>query len=85
MPTFIRHVDVAASGGIDRTYLTFMDFLPTLLEVAGNNPVDEQTQWKLFDLEADPGERDNLPSRQPQLTAQLVASLLAYRDGIPAQ
>lgn len=35
VPAFIRHGDVAASGGLDRTYLTYMDILPTLLEVAG--------------------------------------------------
>ena len=37
VPTFIRHGDVAAAGGIDRTYLTFMDILPTLIEVAGQS------------------------------------------------
>lgn len=35
VPAFIRHGDVAAAGGLDRTYLTYMDILPTLLEVAG--------------------------------------------------
>lgn len=35
VPAFIRHGDVAAAGGLERTYLTYMDILPTLLEVAG--------------------------------------------------
>lgn len=37
VPTFIRHGDVAAGGGIDRTFLTYMDVLPTLLEIAGQS------------------------------------------------
>lgn len=37
VPAFIRHGDVAAAGGLDRTYLTFMDILPTLLEIAGQS------------------------------------------------
>lgn len=35
VPAFIRHGDVAAAGGLERTYLAYMDILPTLLEVAG--------------------------------------------------
>jgi len=38
VPAFIRHSDVAAAGGIEQTYLTFMDILPTLVELAGGDP-----------------------------------------------
>ena len=34
VPTFVHYVDVADKGGIDRTYLTLMDLLPTFLEIA---------------------------------------------------
>ena len=136
-PTFIRHGDVAATGGIDRTYLTFMDILPTLLEIAGqsepgttflghevapvrgrsfwglatgrasavrdvgdvvpwitaaqgalvrwpmkvvadSNPLEEPTQWVLFDLEADPGERRDLSGEYPELTAELSGLWLEF-------
>ena len=133
VPTFIRHGDVDAPGGIDRTYLTFMDILPTLLEVAGQSspettfegrevqPVrgrsfwglvtgrliavcdagdavpwmvaakgalvrwpmktvaeggellDEPlVDWELYDLDADPGERQDLADDYPEVTAELA-------------
>ncbi len=133
VPTFIRHGDVAARGGIDRTYLTFIDILPTLLEIAGQ-PSPETTfqgrevqpvrgrsfwglvtgragavrdagdtvpwmtgprgalvrwpmkivaeggelldaplvDWELYDLDADPGERQDLADEYPELTAELA-------------
>ena len=137
VPAFIRHGDVAAAGGLDRTYLTYMDILPTLLEVAGqatpgtsfngrevrpvrgrsfwglvtgragsvhdagesvpwmtanraalvrwpmkvianSNPLEGQTRWELFDLEADPGERRDLFGENPELTAELSELWLEY-------
>lgn len=137
VPAFIRHGDVAAAGGIERTYLTFMDILPTLLESAGlpapgstfegrevqpvrgrsfwglvtgqtgavrdagdtvpwimpargalvrwpmkvvadSNPLEEQTLWELFDLEADPGERRDLSGEHPELTAELSGLWLDF-------
>ena len=137
VPTFIRHGEVAAGGGIDRTFLTYMDILPTLLEIAGqsapgtnfqgrevlpvrgrsfwglvtgrastvldasdtvpwmtrrrgalvrwpmkvvadSNPLDEHTQWDLFDLEADPGERTDLSAEYPDLAAELSELWLEY-------
>ena len=137
VPAFIRHSDVAAAGGIEQTYLTFMDILPTLLESAGlpapgttfegrevqpvrgrsfwglvtgqtgdvrnagdtvpwimpirgalvrwpmkvvadSNPLDEPTQWELFDLEADPGERRDLSGEYPELTAELSGLWLEF-------
>ena len=144
VPTFIRHGHVAATGGIDRTYLTFMDILPTLLEIAGqaapgtnfqgrevlpvrgrsfwglvtgsgsavrdagdavpwitpalgalvrwpmkivapDNPLDEQTRWELYDLEADPGERRNLAGDIPGLTAELSGLWLQFGRQASAQ
>ena len=137
VPAFIRHGDVAARGGIERTYLTFMDILPTLLELAGlpapgttfegrevqpvrgrsfwglvtgqtgavrdaddtvpwimpawgalvrwpmkvvadSNPLEEQTRWELFDLEADPGERRDLSGEFPELTTELSGLWLEF-------
>lgn len=144
VPAFIRHGDVAAAGGLDRTYLTYMDILPTLLEVAGqatpgtsfngrevrpvrgrsfwglvtgragsvhdagesvpwmtanraalvrwpmkvianSNPLEGQTRWELFDLEADPGERRDLFGENPELTAELSELWLEYGRQASAQ
>jgi arylsulfatase len=34
VPAFIHHAAIADKGGIDRTYLTVMDLLPTFLDIA---------------------------------------------------
>ena len=144
VPVFINHVDVADKGGIDRTYLTLMDMLPTLLEIAeqpvpgvefqgrqvlavrgssfwgmatgAGRPVrepgdavpwtvptsDSQTprtvlvqwpwklygersndgdaglQWSLYDLESDPGERQDLALERPELTSELASLWQSY-------
>ena len=35
---FVRHPSVADKGGLDRTFLTVMDVLPTFVEIAGGDP-----------------------------------------------
>ena len=139
VPAFIHHRDVATPGGIERTYLTFMDILPTLLEVAGQpppgttfegrdvlpvrgrsfwdlvtgrgspardtgepvpwmtmtttalvrwpmkvvaegNPLEGQPRWQLYDLEADPGERQDLAGELPETVSELSGLWLEYAE-----
>jgi arylsulfatase len=137
VPAFIHHSSVADKGGIDRTYLTVMDLLPTMLDIAERPVTSNEFQgrevvpvrgssfwglvtgaadavrardetvvwaapdsepatavlarwpwklygeriegdtasmrWSLFDMESDPGERQDLAAERPMLTAELAA------------
>ena len=44
--TFVRHPDVANKGGIERTYLTVMDLLPTFLHIAEAPPPTDLFQGR---------------------------------------
>ncbi len=142
---FVSHASVARKGGLDRGYLTVMDVLPTLLEIAGTRhpgtefqgqavlpirgrsfwprvqgderPVHDDTDiipwmtsaarsalvrgrwkilresvgrapglepaaWKLYDLQADPGEHTDLAGEQPELASELIALWQDNRDGL---
>jgi arylsulfatase A-like enzyme len=139
VPAFVNYAAIADKGGIDRTYLTIMDLLPTFLGIAqrpvqgsefqgrqvlpvrGNsfwglatgasstvqrsdnavpwsvpttdaqprttvlvqwpwklygersNETEAELEWSLFNLEADPGERQDLALDRPELTSELAA------------
>jgi arylsulfatase len=139
---FVSHASVARPGGIDRDYVTVMDVLPTLLEIAGTShprvelegravlplrgrsfwprvvngvgaiaPVhddadivpwmttdqqgalvrgdfkvqkdeDDPTVWRLYDLNADPGETTDVSENHPELKAELIAAFDDYADGL---
>lgn len=139
VPAFINHARIADKGGIDHTYMTMMDLLPTFLEIA-ETPVsgtefqgrqalpvrgssfwplaigagravreqgdavpwtvpasnsqartellvqwpwklygersdgaEAQLRWSLYNLESDPGERQDLALERPELTSELVS------------
>ena len=142
--TFVRHPDVANQGGMERTYLTVMDLLPTFLHIAEAAPPTEQFQgrqvvpvrgrsfwdllrggeppettatpwittndrqaalvlwpwkivtrptdgsdqdnqpleWDLFNLEDDPGERQDVSDLHPDIEAELVSHWADYADRI---
>lgn len=46
VPAFIHHAAIADRGGIDRTYLTIMDLLPTFLDIAGRPVSGAQFQGR---------------------------------------
>lgn len=136
VPAFISYRDVTNKNGLDHSYLTIMDLLPTFLDIAEDPVVDAEFQggpvlpvrgesfwglatgtstqvrtasdvvpwvvplsdsyptqtalvrwpwklygassggdirWSLFNLESDPGERQDLASEHSELTAELIA------------
>lgn len=141
---FINYAEIADKGGIDRTYLTMMDLLPTFLDIAespvsgtefqgrqvtpvrgssfwglaigsggrvrdssdavlwsvpmsnglegetvmvrwpwklyseNSDALDGAVQWSLYNLESDPGERQDVALERPELTAELTSLWQAY-------
>jgi hypothetical protein len=45
----------------------------------------EDETVELFDLAADPGERNNLADQEPQMAASMTARLMKWRDSVGAQ
>lgn len=43
---------------------------------------DPETAWELYDLEADPGERDNLFDSRPEIAKRLKEKLLDWREKV---
>lgn len=134
VPTIIRHAAVANRGGLDDTYLTIMDLLPTFLAIAeepapttsfqgrevlpvrgrsfrdliegGAAPEPVATPWMtsdarravvqwpwkivavpllegprpwgLFNLEDDPGERQDLSDQYPEIKQELMGHWTEY-------
>ncbi len=71
--TFVHHGSVASPGGLDHTYLTIMDLLPTFVEIAGEPspgsefqgravlPVRGRSFWGLVQGETLPADVDATP------------------------
>ena len=85
--TFVRHPDVANEGGFERTYLTVMDLLAALVLWPWKivtRPTDATDQdntpleWDLFNLEDDPGERQDVSDLHPDTKSELLAHWAEY-------
>ena len=46
---------------------------------------NRQSAFELYDLQTDPGERNNLAGKLPELTRELAAKLKAWRKSVGAQ
>lgn len=87
VPAFVTHAAVANPGGLDRDYLTVMDVMPTLLEIAGAPPPTTTIRGRSFwprvlgDSKPVHGNDENIPWLAADQRAALVrGSFKAVRD-----